>query len=132
MWPRVGGLRAFGLGTPGPMRERLTALALAGEKVATAGLWQQDYVDEGEALDDVGEHQALLGSDGTAVATVEIVRVEVHPFASVPWEFARDEGEGFTSIEDWRQRHSEHWRDQGVEVDGDSLVVCAWFRVVAS
>ena len=36
------------------------ALVLAGDKRATAGLWNEDYVLEGEALDEVGERQALL------------------------------------------------------------------------
>jgi len=67
------------------MRRRLTELALNVEKVATAGLWQQDYVDEDEAIDLVGERQALLGDDDRVVAIIEVTRVEQHRMSDVPW-----------------------------------------------
>ena len=123
-------MRGFELGAPGEMQERLTGLALAGEKVATAGLWKEDYVDEGEALDEVGERQALLGADGKVRAIVEITRVERTTFAGVTWEFADAEGEGFTDLDDWRDGHRGYWNDLGVEVDDDTEVVCVWFEVV--
>ena len=53
-------MRGFELGSKGEMQDRLNALVLAGDKRATAGLWNEDYVLEGEALDEVGERQALL------------------------------------------------------------------------
>lgn len=130
MWPRVEGLRAFSLGDPGPMRRRLTALALAGTKVATGDLLQQEYVDEGEAVEEVGERQALLGVDDRVVAIVEITRVEVHRFIDVPWEFARAEGEGFRSIDHWRDGHRSFYASHGVEVDDQAAFVCVWFRIV--
>lgn len=37
-WPRVDGLRALELGSPGETRARLNGFALAGRKRATAGL----------------------------------------------------------------------------------------------
>jgi uncharacterized protein YhfF len=130
MWPRAHGLRAFSFGDAGPMRRRLTALALAGTKVATAGLLQQDYVDEGEALDVVGERQALLGDDDEVAAIVEITRVETHRLFEVPWEFANAEGEGFESIEHWRDGHRSYYAKQGVTVDDGTTFVCVWFRVI--
>jgi uncharacterized protein YhfF len=130
VWPRVGGLRAFTLGHPGEMQDRLNALVLAGEKVATAGLWQHEYVDDGEVLDAVGEHQVLIDADGQPMAVVEITRVKTHGFAEVPWEFAAAEGEGFASIEDWRSGHRSYYASEGLAVDDDDLFVCVWFRVV--
>jgi uncharacterized protein YhfF len=112
------------------MRERLTALALDGTKVATAGLLQQDYLDESEAVEAVGEHQVLLGNTDDPVATVEIARVQVHGFLDVPWEFARDEGEGFTSIQHWRDGHRSYYQRHGIDVDEDTQFVCTWFRVI--
>jgi uncharacterized protein YhfF len=129
-WPRAVGLRAFELGTPGQMRDRLNARVLEGRKIATAGLWRQDYVDEYEAIEEVGERQALLGDDGKVIAIVEITRVETRSFASVPWEFAEAEGEDFRSIEHWRDGHTSYYARQGIEVRGDSTVVCVWFRVI--
>lgn len=128
-WPRVNGLRAFDLGTPGEMQDRLTALVLAGTKVATAGLWKFDYEAEDEALDAVGERQVLLHS-GEPAAVVEITRLQTHRFADVPWEFAEAEGEGFTSTQHWRDGHRSFYESIGVDVSDDDLVVCCWFRVV--
>ncbi len=130
MWPRVGELRAFELGSEGAMRDELNRLVLAGEKVATAGLWEADYVAEGEMVDEVGEHQVLLGSDGAALALVEVTRVETQRFIDVSWEFAAAEGEGFTSVEDWRAGHLDYWTGEGFTVTDESLTVCVWFRVV--
>lgn len=133
MWPRVGDLRAFRLGAAGDMQDRLNALVLAGEKVATAGLWQHEYVDEGESLDVVGEHQILLqGVDEQPLAVIEITRVETHPFTEVPWEFAAAEGEGFGSIEHWRDGHRAFYANEGITVGDDDLVVCVWFKIVRS
>jgi uncharacterized protein YhfF len=132
MWPRAEGLRAFGFGDPGPMRERLTTLALAGTKVATAGLWQQDYVDNDEAIEVVGERQALLDDTGEVAAIIEITRVETHHLYDVPWEFAQAEGEGFESIEHWRNGHRGYYAKHGVEINVETLFVCVWFRVVES
>jgi uncharacterized protein YhfF len=130
MWPRADGLRSFAFGDHGPMRQRLTALALAGTKVATAGLWQQDYVDEGEPIEVVGERQALLGDDEEVVAIVEITRAEIHRFPDVPWEFADAEGEGFRSIQHWRAGHRSYYAKYGIPVDKNTCFVCVWFRVV--
>jgi uncharacterized protein YhfF len=113
------------------MQDRLNALVLAGEKVATAGLWRNEYVDEGEPLEVVGERQILLdGVEEQPLAVVEITRVEIHPFAEVPWEFADAEGEGFESIEHWRDGHRTFYANEGITVGDDDLVVCVWLRVV--
>ena len=130
MWPRVGDLRGFELGAPGEIQERLNSLVLAGEKRATAGLWNEDYVGEGEALDEVGERQALLDDDGRLIAIIEVTRVDQVRFIDVTWEFAQAEGEGFTSVDDWRAGHREYWTSQGIEIDDDTPVVCVWFEVV--
>jgi uncharacterized protein YhfF len=122
-------MRVLELGAPGPLRDRLNALARAGRKVATVGHWQHDYVDEGEALDFVGERQLLVDSAGQGAAVVEIVRVETPRFVDVSSEFARAEGEGFGSIGHWRDGHRRFWADQGITVHDDDTVVCVWFRL---
>jgi uncharacterized protein YhfF len=130
MWPRAEGLRAFELGTPGPMRHRLNTRVLEGTKIATAGLWQQDYLDEHEPIEHVGEQQALLGDNEEVLAIVEITKVETHRFADVPWEFADAEGEDFGSIEAWRDGHRSYYTRQSVEIGDDTLFVCVWFRLI--
>ena len=126
MWPRVDGLRALELGTPGGLREELNGLVLSGRKRATAGLLLE-YAQEGEVLEHVGERLALLDDDGRAVAIVEITDVQVRRFADVPWEFAAAEGEGDEDLEKWRAGHQGYWAAQGTPVDDDTQVVCLRF-----
>jgi uncharacterized protein YhfF len=123
-------MRGFELGSRGEMQDRLNSLVLAGDKRATAGLWQEDYAAEDEPLDEVGEHQALLDDDGELIAIIEVTRVDQVRFIDVTWEFAQAEGEGFTSVDGWRAGHREYWTSEGIEVDDDTPVVCVWFEVV--
>ncbi|MFI8420826.1 ASCH domain-containing protein [Streptomyces sp. NPDC085460] len=129
MWPRVNGMRVLELGTPGEMRERLTGLVLAGRKTATTGLLSE-YVEEAEGLEFAGERLALVGDEGTHVATIEITGVEVVAYREVTWEHAAAEGEGDRSLEDWRAGHSGFWAGIGTPVAEDTPVVCMRFQVV--
>ncbi len=128
VWPRAEGLRAFSFGDAGLMRRRLTELALAGTKVAT-GLLQHDYLDHDEAVEVVGERQALLGDNDEVAAVIEITRVRVQAMSAVSWEFAQAEGEGFESIEHWRTGHTSYYAKHGIDVGGDTIFVCVWFRI---
>ncbi|WFE37696.1 ASCH domain-containing protein [Micromonospora sp. WMMD998] len=131
MWPRIDGLRALALGTPGELRTRLNTLALSGEKTATAGL-TGEYAQENEELEHVGERLALVDDHDALVGIVEITGVEVVRFADVPWDFARSEGEGDRSIEEWRAGHGAYWARQGTPVTDDSEIVCLRFRLVSA
>ncbi|MGB3330326.1 MAG: ASCH domain-containing protein [Thermomicrobiales bacterium] len=129
MWPRINGLRTMELGTPGRMRGELNALTLSGTKRATAGLLIE-YEREQEDLETVGERMPLLDDDRKPIGMIEITGVEVVPFSEVPWSFALAEGEGFTSIEDWREVHRRYFRDaDGVEVAADTPIVCLHYRL---
>lgn len=125
-WPRIDGLRALELGTPGGMRSRLNSLVLAGKKQATAGL-VSEYQDDGEAIETVGERLALLDDDGRSIATVEVTAVEVVPFSDVPWSFAHSEGEGDADLDEWRAGHLHYWQQRGVAVTDETPVVCLSF-----
>lgn len=129
MWPRIGGLRTLALGTPGDLRTRLNTLVLSGAKTATAGLLDE-YAEEAEELEYVGERLALVDDHDTQVGVVEVTGVEVTRFAEVPWEFARAEGEGDRSIEEWRAGHAAYWARIGTPVGDDTEVVCIRFRLV--
>ena len=131
MWPRIGGLRALALGTPGELRTRLNTLVLSGVKTATAGL-MQEYDDENEELEHVGERLVLVDDNDRFVAVVEVTGVEVVRFADVPWDFARAEGEGDRSIEEWREGHGAYWARQGTPVTDDTRIVCLRFRLVST
>ncbi|CAL9635864.1 ASCH domain-containing protein [Streptomyces sp. enrichment culture] len=129
MWPRVDGMRAMELGTPGEMRGRLNALVLAGTKTATTGLLE-DYVEDTEGLEFIGERLALLGDEGQSVGVIEVTGVQVTTFGEVTWEHARAEGEGDTSLEEWRTGHRRFWSREGALIQDDTAVVCVAFRLV--
>lgn len=131
MWPRIGGLRTLALGYPGDLRARLNTLVLAGVKTATAGLLDE-YAEEGEDLEHVGERLALVDDTDALVAVVEVTGVGVTRFAEVPWDFARAEGEGDRSIEEWRAGHAAYWDRGGTPVTDDTEVVCVRFRLVSA
>jgi len=132
MWPRIGGLRTLALGTPGEMRATLNALVLSGVKTATAGLLTSEYAEENEELEYAGERLVLVDDQDALAGVVEVTGVEVVRFADVSWDFARSEGEGDRSIEEWREGHRRYWARVGFPVDDDSQVVCIRFRLVSA
>ena len=122
-------IRRLELGAPGGMRAELVALVLDGHKTATAGLLRE-YEQDDEPVEVPGERLALVDDAGERVGIVQVLRVEQCRLAEVEWEFARAEGEGFTSIEHWRTAHQEFWATEGVEVEADEPVVLVWFRLL--
>jgi cystathionine gamma-synthase len=126
--PMVDGLRTMELGSPGEMRAGLNGLVLAGRKTATAGLVNQ-HEDEAEQTEQVGERLALVDDSRTRVGVVVVDRVERRRLADVDWSFAQDEGEGFTSLEHWRQAHRDYWASVGYQVTDASEVELIWFHL---
>jgi len=134
------GMPAWGFAFPGPLRDRLTALALEGTKTATASLGV-DYVVEAGMPPRAGDREVILDSNGRPVAIVEITRVELSTIGLVGDEFAHAEGEGFADAADWRTAHKGFWnsyiddlraglQDPNFELTVSTVVICEWFRVV--
>jgi uncharacterized protein YhfF len=126
-------------GFPGEMRDRLVRAILDGAKIATAALLVE-YELEQEPLPVVGGRAAVLDSAGRRVAVIETTDVRVARFADIDLAFARDEGEGFESVDDWAQAHRRFWESDEVRaglgrpdfrVDDDTQVVLERFRLVA-
>jgi uncharacterized protein YhfF len=134
-------MRKAEFGSPGTtLREQLVSAVLRGEKTATAGLLV-DYERDGESLPEVGERQAVVDNDGRDVAVIEITEVRVLRIGDADLSFARDEGEGFESVADWRAAHERYWRgyadeirafldDPDWDVGDDTLFVAERFRLV--
>lgn len=127
------------LGFPGELRDRLVAAVLDGSKTATTGV-VAGYAHEGEELPRVGQRSLVLDSAGEGVAVVEVTEVRVVPLGDVDLGHAVDEGEGHTTLAEWRRDHEAFWHgpdmrtaldDPHFTVDDDTPVVLERFRVVA-
>ncbi|MFE7181740.1 ASCH domain-containing protein [Streptomyces erythrochromogenes] len=125
------------LGFPGPLRDQLVAAVLNGAKTSTTGLLAE-YEAEREPLPEPGARSLLVDSDERGVAVVEVTAVEVLRLADVGLGHALDEGEGYTSVAEWRRAHEEFWHSEPVRtvigdpeftVDDDTLVIAERFRV---
>ncbi len=125
----MGNQRALELGSPGAMRARLNSLVLSGQKVATFGILDE-YREVGESPEQVGERLTLLDDDGGSLATVEITEAEQVRLGDVTWGQVEAEGEGFSSIGEWRAAHEQFWTGEGRAVDDTSDLWWTRFRVV--
>ena len=125
-------------GFPGPLRDLLVAAILDGTKTTTAGL-VADYEHEGSPLPWAGQRQAVGDSAGNRVAVIELTAVRVIPLADVGLPHALGEGEGYTSVAEWRAGHEGFWHSAEMRaalgvpdftVDDDTLVVAQAFRLI--
>jgi len=98
-----------------PLRTTLVAAILRGEKTATAGLLV-DYEREGDELPEIGERFLVLDNEDRGVAVIETTEVRVLRVGDCDLQFARDEGEGFESVADWRAAHDRFWRSYADEI----------------
>ncbi len=104
------------------LRRKLVDAVLAGRKTATAGL-----AESSEPEDRPGERYALLGYDDEPIGVVEVTEARVIPAAEIDDRFARDEGEGFESVEDWRVAHERFF---GQPIEPDTPIEAVRFRLV--
>ncbi|OUE24421.1 ASCH domain-containing protein [Clavibacter michiganensis] len=122
---------------PGPLRDQLVAAIVAGAKTSTSSLLAQ-YAADGEELPVVGSRGAVIDSAGRPVLVVETTAVEIARLADVPLAHAVDEGEGFTTVAEWRAGHEGFWTSPevvaelpaGFRLDDDTAIVMERFRVV--
>ncbi|MFJ2416852.1 ASCH domain-containing protein [Streptomyces brevispora] len=136
--PNREALKPFLLVFPGPLRDQLVAAVLAGRKVSTTGLLVE-YEAEKEEPPPVGERSALIDSDGREIAVLEVTEVRILRLGDIDLQHVLDEGEGDTSVAQWRAGHERFWHsdemreglgDPEFTVDDDTLVVAERFRVV--
>lgn len=95
---------------------------LRGEKTATAGL-----PEPGDPHGRPGDRCLLLGFDDEPVGIVELTEVRVVPAGEIDLRFARDEGEGFESVEEWREAHERFFERP---LPDDTPIVAIRFRLV--
>ena len=111
------------------LRRQLVEAVLRRDKIATASLRDEYAPNTDEPMPQVGEHLLLVGWDDEPLGVVETTDVRVVPAGHVDLQFARDEGEGFESVADWRSAHERFWSDRAVT--DETLVVCERFRLMA-
>jgi len=123
---------------PGPLRDQLVAAILAGDKTTTSGL-VADYEHAGDPLPRPGERYVVIDSAGHRVAVIETTAVRVIRAGDVDLAHAVGEGEGFTSVAEWRAAHEQFWHsaeyraaldDPGFTVDDDTPMVAHAFRLL--
>jgi uncharacterized protein YhfF len=122
------------------LRRQLVDAILRGEKTSTTGLLI-DYERDGEAPGAPGDRSVVVDADDREVAVIELTEVTVRRMADVDLPFAREEGEGFTTVAEWRAAHERFWGQELGDIRAhlgnpdwvltdDSLVVCERFRLV--
>jgi uncharacterized protein YhfF len=125
-------------GFPGPLRDRLVAAILGGEKTATTAL-HEELVRSGESVGTVGERELVVDSAGRGVAVIETTSIEIKRMGDVDLRFAVDEGEGFETVAAWHDAHASFFTsaemrtalgDPPVAIDESTLVVCYRFTLL--
>ncbi len=129
-FPIVNGLRTIEFGNPGESRDKIISFLLDGNKRATAGTLEWDYIAENEPIETVGEKLAVLDNDNLHIATIQVNRVEIERFADVPDEFALAEAEGDLSGDDFRDSHFAFWSNNGSRITDDTEIVLVYFDLI--
>ena len=136
----LAALPRWGFAFPGPLRDELTGLALAGTKTTTAGLLVEFELD-GEAIPQPGDLSLLVDSAEEPVAVLETETTRIARLADVDDRHAIDEGEGYANADEFRVAHERFWNgyiddlraqlgDPSFALDDGTLVVLERFRVV--
>lgn len=124
---------------PGPLRDKLVAAILSGEKTTTASLYEE-YQRFGDALPEVGDLEMVIDSEANPVCITRNAQVNIVPLSQVTDVHAVAEGEGFKDSADWRAGHIAFWNspefvesmgEPGVQIKDETLVVLVSMEVIA-
>lgn len=134
----IAGLPKAEFAFPGPLRDQLVAAILDGTKTSTTGLLVA-YEQEGAALPEAGRRAVVVDSADQPVAVIEVTEIRLVRVGDIDLAHARDEGEGYRTLEQWRAVHDEFWHsaefraamgDPDFTVDDDTIAVAERFQVV--
>ena len=129
-FPLIDGYRTVEFGNVGESRKKILDFLFNGEKRATAGLLKEDYQDENEPIEHVGEILVVVGNENEPLGKIQVTRVEVVPFGEVPDEFALAEAEGDLSGDDFRESHNKFWTACGYTLTPETPVVLCYFELI--
>lgn len=137
--PEFAGLSLSEFAFPGPLREQLVGAILDGTKSSTTCTLSEFEVEQ-EELPQPGQREVVIDSAGRGVAVIEMTEVRTVRLADVDLQHAIDEGEGYTSVAQWRAGHEEFWHsadmreameDPDFSVDDSTMLVLQRFKVIA-
>lgn len=118
----------FAFGDSPELADELLALVLDGRKTATCAA-VRDYAQNSAEKPVVGRRDVVLDGAGNPAAVIETVEISYRRFNEVDAGFARDEGEGAATLEQWRHDHENYFgRNGGFSPDMELL--CERFRLV--
>ena len=120
----IEGLERFSFGDGGDLADSLLALVLAGRKTATC--WDATLGQ----MTTVGKLMVACDRHGTPRAVLRTVKLFQSRFMDVSAEFARKEGEGDLSLDDWRAAHEDYFRRNGA-FSPEMMLWCEEFALVA-
>ena len=118
----------FSFGDSPEMADELLALVLEGRKTATCGR-ASDFGPGKAELPMVGRRDVILDGQGRPAAVIETEEVTFRRFDEMDEDFARDEGEGFGTLAEWREGHRDYFERNGGYAP-DMTLVCERFRLV--
>ncbi|MDX1658395.1 MAG: ASCH domain-containing protein [Nitriliruptorales bacterium] len=125
-----GPIGHFAFGDTPEMADELGQLVREGPKRATAG-WVADEEADPPAE---GQHDVVLGGDGSPICLIRTDEAETRPFKTADPAFAWDEGEGDRTLAWWRDAHVSFFTRRsevvGEPFTDDSLVTFERFSVV--
>lgn len=132
---RLAELPVIEFAFPGPLRDTLVAAILSGAKTSTTSVRAEWDTDPAAELGVVG---AVVDSDGVRVAAIETTEIRVVRLGDVDLAHVIDEGEGDTTVVQWRAGHTGFWNSPEYQaelgpnfvLDDETLLVLQRFRVV--
>lgn len=79
-------------------------------------------------------YSVVTDFEGKPMCIIQTTEIRHVPFLEVDFQFAKDEGEGFENIEEWRKGHRDYFtkecREMGFEFDETMLVCCERFKLL--
>jgi len=115
------------------LADNLLSYVLSGEKTTTTGLLLEHEIEK-YPIPTVGGKSIILDGNGNPACIIETISVQIKKFNEVDEEFALKEGEGFTSLEDWRMAHWTYFTRRckvlNIELHEEIEVICEEFKVI--
>jgi uncharacterized protein YhfF len=101
---------------------------LSGAKTSTSSLLSDYAPVTAEPLPAVGQRLVLVDYSDRPVGIVETTELRVMPAGQVDLQFARDEGEDFETVSEWRAAHERFWSDH--TITDETPIMCERFRLI--